>query len=150
MSEAIRLSRRASTERTLHGPAVTAATVAGAAVPQVAVKVRGMASPGFAGSAVVLNQQSLPSDKNLLWPTADKKRSWSAKSAACLGGFRGQRRTGAVIRGHNPVALAACSPRPPERIGGVPRPKADKMEALAELAENAEENVGNHQRAVVS
>ena len=66
MSEAIRLSRRAPTERTLHGPAVTAAAVAGAAVPQVAVKVRGMASPGFAGSAVVLNQESLAVGHSLL------------------------------------------------------------------------------------
>src|SRR5438128_12109613 len=58
----------------------------------------------------------LASDKNLRWPTADKKRSWSAKSAACLGGFRGQRRTGTVIRGHNPVALVACSPRSPSGL----------------------------------
>jgi hypothetical protein len=74
----------------------------------------------------------------------------------------GQTRTEAVIRGHNPVALAACSPRPPKRIGGVPRPKADKngdrgqradhqvmsifaVERLSRNSQrNAEENVKRH------
>ena len=50
------------------------------------------------------------------WPTADKKSSWSARSAACLATSGGQRRTGAVIRGHNPVALAACAPRSPSAL----------------------------------
>src|SRR5439155_18662071 len=39
--------------------------------------------------------------------------------------------------------------RPPQRIGGVPRTNADKMEKKA-LAELAEENVGNHPWSVVS
>jgi hypothetical protein len=45
-----------------------------------------------------------------------QKRSWSARSATRLASSGGQRRTGAVIRGHNPVALAACAPRSPSAL----------------------------------
>src|SRR5205807_940764 len=48
------------------------------------------------------------------WPTADKKRSCPPGALLALASSCGQRRTEAVIGGHNPVALAACSPRPPK------------------------------------
>src|SRR5438128_12676353 len=86
------------------------------------------------------------------WPTADKKSSRSAKSAACFGELQRPKPDKGGHTRTQPCCLARLSAKTANGIGGVPRTKADKMEtkALAQLAENAEENVSNHPWSVVS
>jgi hypothetical protein len=66
--------------------------------------------------------------RNSRWPTADKSPLGPPTALLVLARCGGQGRTGAVIDGQNPLALAACPPKTARRIGGVPWPKADKME----------------------
>src|SRR5207253_27112 len=49
-----------------------------------------------------------------------QNRSWPARIAACSGAPRGQRRTGAVIDGQNPLAPAACPPTSPSALAAYP------------------------------
>ena len=66
--------------------------------------------------------------RNSRWPTADKSPLGPPTALLALARSGGQGRTGAVMDGQNPLALAACPPKIAKRIGGVPWTRADKME----------------------
>ena len=77
------------------------------------------------------------------WPTADKKRSGPPGPSFASAISGGQSRTQAVKCGQNLLLSPLVRQGSRSEFGDVPWPNADKMEttALAELAENAEENV---------
>jgi hypothetical protein len=60
------------------------------------------------------------------WPTADKKRSCPPRALLALASSCGQRRTEAVIRGHNPVALALVRQEPPSELAAYPGQRRTK------------------------
>src|SRR5439155_16222087 len=53
----------------------------------------------------------------------------------------GQRRTEAVIRGQNPIALASLSAKTAKRIGGVPWTMADKRETSGTAADDCHSSI---------
>src|SRR5947208_585698 len=79
--------------------------------------------------ATFFGRAQAASEQEPRWSTADKRRSWSAKGAACFGERRaakdGQRRSCA---GTTLLVGSLVRQRSRSEFGGVPWPTADKME----------------------